>query len=121
MHRESKAWYGDDEQLVLSVMTDAQISNRAEAERFADDIRTIHESLRPAVIKFLKEGVVPSDLAVLGYTVDRVQQKYPQMGVLGAMTVLHGLLAHPETTLGHLNWSPHDSIIFADDPSGKPN
>ena len=39
MHRESKAWYGDDEQLVLSVMTDAQISNRAEAERFADDIR----------------------------------------------------------------------------------
>ena len=66
-------WYGDDSKLVLAVMTDAQISSQAEAQKFAEDIRTIHESLRPAVVQFLRDGVVPSSLVVMGWSVERIQ------------------------------------------------
>ncbi len=114
MTNDRNAWYGSRARLIETIMADAQLADSTRVEAFANNIEELHPSLHAAVLAFLSTGKIDPSVSAAGYDLARIQREQ-QVGVLGAFTFIDGLIKHPEETMELLN-SPHDRIIYGDEP-----
>jgi hypothetical protein len=94
----TNSWMGPRGALLDRLQTELE-SDRVAAEKLADELEQLHESLRPDFLAWITSNVVDLDREIQGWSIRKIIKSGRSRHVSPAFTWMSGLLTDTEQTL----------------------